>query len=202
MSALDPEAAAGIVEGALAGARATGRPALASGGEAAELLRAGGVRALAIGGGALALAGAEGIAADMARLPLRERSIGAVVDVGAFHGYARPEEVVREWARVLAPRGALALADQIEKETDAAGFFSALAGARHMKSGEIGALVEGAGFEVARVAIYRVRRPLGEVAADPGALERAADEARALYEIEGDTITCRFLLLLAKRSAS
>jgi SAM-dependent methyltransferase len=211
---------------ALAGAfaaalREAGLPVIAIGREAARLREAGapggeafasfwaeaaseekGDRASRVDGRPSAFAPALAIVADAARLPLRDGSIGAVVDTDAFHAYPDRIAVLREWARVLAPRGVLALADSIERETDVERFFSALAGTPHMKSGEVGALVEAAGFEVEHVAIYRFTVPLAEIGADAAAAAAASDHARELYELKGDTISCRYLTLSARRSAS
>lgn len=147
--------------------------------------------------------------ADAAALPLRAGSIGAVLDVAAWHDYADPADVLREWTRVLDPRGTLVFADFVEKDTDDAGFLSALerlarpgAFGRYWKGSEVRAALENAGLAVESVAIFRTRVGFERFRAAPGGaalIAGASAAVRELYQMDAEGMTWRLLTLFSRK---
>jgi hypothetical protein len=126
---------------------------------------------------------------------------------------------VAEWARVLAPAGAIVVADRVEKEQDSERFLTRVERAALpdmiravYKPYEVEKLLEKSGFKITNLSFYRLRLPFARIDAemcgpagvDPegyrAIVERASPESRALYEVTGEGIVCRLLALVARRS--
>lgn len=158
------------------------------------------------------------LCADGARMPFTDKMFGAIVDVSTFRHYPDAEAVTREWARVLAPKGCVVLADCVERDQDAQGFLTSLEQAMRpgvvnvcYKPHELAYFLEQAGLTIEKASYARVKKPFARLAGDecgpagtdPAVLRSmiagASPEARELYEISEEAMTWRYTALLARK---
>ncbi len=105
------------------------------------------------------------VRADASRLPLVEGSVGAVLNVGAFHLYADPRAVLAEVSRVLEPGGRFVCGTVIREGPGVVHAVEERAGLHRRTEEELRSLVAAAGLVryervlVPPLVVFRAERP-------------------------------------------
>lgn len=155
------------------------------------------------------------IRADPEAPPFRDESFSVVLAAGVLRHLGEWADAVRRWADLVAPGGLLIVTTFAEKDQDDPSFLSVLG--RELWPGVVTAfprsqdltwVLSGAGLDIESVSVARVRWTFEEIearASTEGAgawrrvLEDASESLRALYEIDEEGMSWRYLTVKAKR---
>jgi SAM-dependent methyltransferase len=153
------------------------------------------------------------VVASAGALPLAGASADVVVAADVLHLSDDWQAAAAEWARILAPGGRLMLASLSERDQDAPGFLSAVGRilwpgvvSGFPRSQDLTWILNAQRLLVESASVFRLRMDFDAIArlgGDTDALAEllagTSESLRALYEIDEEGMTWRYLMLQATR---